>query len=281
MDKEVRTVRYDADLNITAYCFASIAQPFPNHFHDYYVIGRIDSGTRRLYCRNHTYIIQPGDFVLFNPKDNHGCMQVDGSVFSYRGLNIPKDTMLQLAADITGKSKAPRFAEPVLQNTLPDDYFCSLHRMLMCGSKEFEKEEMLLFLIAALIEQYAPAVNHNMSVYSDAIAAVCAFMEQHFDTHVSLEQLCACSHLSKSTLLRAFTKEKGVTPYRYLQSIRVNQAKLLLEAGVPPVQAAQQTGFADQSHFTHFFNAFIGITPGAYQSMFTDSNGGNVYGRRK
>ena len=30
-------------------------------------------------------------------------------------------------------------------------------------------------------------------------------------------------------MLRAFTKSKGITPYRYLETIRINEAKLLLE----------------------------------------------------
>ena len=39
MKKEVRTVVYDDELRIEAYHFEGIVQPFPNHFHDYYVIG--------------------------------------------------------------------------------------------------------------------------------------------------------------------------------------------------------------------------------------------------
>ena len=38
----------------------------------------------------------------------------------------------------------------------------------------------------------------------------------------------------EETLLRVFIKEKGVTPYRYLETIRINEAKRLLSEGVPP-----------------------------------------------
>ncbi len=44
--KELRTVVYDDELRIEAYRFEGIVQPFPNHFHEYYV---------------------------FNPGDNHAC----------------------------------------------------------------------------------------------------------------------------------------------------------------------------------------------------------------
>lgn len=56
-------------------------------------------------------------------------------------------------------------------------------------------------------------------------------------------------------------QNKGHHPYRYLETVRINQAKQLLEKGLEPLETAYQTGFSDQSHFTNFFKEFIGITP--------------------
>lgn len=66
-----------------------------------------------------------------------------------------------------------------------------------------------------------------------------------------------------------FTKTKGVTPYSYLENIRIGKAKKLLEQGMPPIEAALQTGFSDQSHFTNYFNRFIGLAPGVYREIFS------------
>lgn len=94
-------------------------------------------------------------------------------------------------------------------------------------------------------------------------------MEQHFADGIYLDQICRYAGLSKSTLLRAFTKFKGVTPYSYLENIRIGKAKKLLEQGVPPIEAAMQTGFSDQSHFTNYFR-FIGLAPGLYRDIFLE-----------
>ena len=96
-------------------------------------------------------------------------------------------------------------------------------------------------------------------------------MTAHFTERIYLDQICRHAGLSKSTLLRAFTKEKGVTPYRYLETVRINEAKKLLSEGVPPVEAAIRTGFSDQSHFTNYFNQFIGLAPGTYREIFSDN----------
>jgi len=57
MKKEVRTVVYDDELHIEAYRFEGIVQPFPNHFHEYYVIGFMEDGERILSCKNQEYTI--------------------------------------------------------------------------------------------------------------------------------------------------------------------------------------------------------------------------------
>lgn len=78
MEQETRTVKYDPELKVEAYSFKGIMQKFPNHFHDYYVIGFIESGERCLSCKNKEYTVEPGDLLLFNPRDNHTCEQTDG-----------------------------------------------------------------------------------------------------------------------------------------------------------------------------------------------------------
>lgn len=69
-------------------------------------------------------------------------------------------------------------------------------------------------------------------------------------------------------MLRLFAKEKGITPYGYLEMVRINRAKALLESGESPAEAALKTGFSDQSHFTNFFKKFIGLTPKQYGKIF-------------
>mgnify|MGYP003098142763 FL=1 len=90
MRKEIRTVVYDDDLRIEAYRFEGIVQPFPNHFHEYYVIGFVEEGERCLSCKNREYTINRGNVVLFNPGDSHSCIQSDDGTLDYRGFNISK-----------------------------------------------------------------------------------------------------------------------------------------------------------------------------------------------
>lgn len=155
MRKEIKTVVHDDDLRLEACRFEGIVQPFPNHFHEYYVIGFVESGERCLSCRNQEYTIAGGDVVLFNPGDNHACVQTDGGTLDYRSLNITKGTMLDFVGEITGKRALPGFSQTVIRDEEISCYLRPLHELIMNGSVEFCKEENLLLLLSSLIRRYA------------------------------------------------------------------------------------------------------------------------------
>ena len=89
-------------------------------------------------------------------------------------------------------------------------------------------------MASLLIQQYGQPFENCVPECREEIEKACAFMEQHYAERIYLDQICRCAGLSKSTLLRAFTCSKGVTPYSYLENIRIGKAKKLLEQGVPP-----------------------------------------------
>lgn len=281
MKKETRTVVYDDGLRLEAYHFEGTRQPFPNHFHEHYVIGVVEDGTRRLSCRNREYSIEKGSIVLFGPGDNHACVQSDDGTFDYRGFNIAKEVMLNLAEEVSGKRHLPGFSENIIYDDEAAFYLRRLHEMVMKGNDDFGKEEILLLLISLLIQNYGQPFENCIPECSGEIEKVCEYMEQHFAERIYLDQICRYAGLSKSTLLRAFTKSKGVTPYRYLETIRINEAKKLLAEEVPPVEVAIRTGFSDQSHFTNYFNQFIGLAPGIYREIFSEKEGDGRQMERK
>ncbi len=238
MKKGIKTVCYDEELGIEAYWFEGIIQPFPNHFHDYYVIGFIESGSRCLSCKNKEYAIKAGDVLLFNPNDNHGCSQIGNEALDYREINIPSDVMFSLVKEFTRKDIVPVFTENVIYDNELKNSVKLLHKMLMEEAESFEKEELLYLLVSMLVERYLEDNRVMLPECSEHIEFACRFMENNYSESISLNQLCEYSRLGKSTLLREFTKLKGVTPYRYLQSVRIGKAKELLEKGISPVDAA-------------------------------------------
>lgn len=269
MANEVRTVCFDTDLKIEAYRFEGIMQKFPNHFHDYYVIGFIEKGQRYLQCKNRGYTISPGDITIFNPRDTHTCEQSDGKTLDYRCINIPPDIMRQTTFEITGREYLPCFSHAVLYHHELAAALRELHLMILEKETDFKKEELFLFLIEQLIQECSDAAS-NLSAQEPAakIKSACDYIESNYTKAITLDELSTIAGLSKYHFLRSFTREKGISPYNYLETIRIGNAKKFLEQGVPPIEAALRTGFSDQSHFSNFFKKLIGLTPGQYMRIF-------------
>ena len=98
-----------------------------------------------------------------------------------------------------------------------EELACSLrrlHALVMEGAQEFDREEQLLVFLSLLLQRYGQPFAESVPECRDEIEKACAFMEQHYAERICLDQICRCAGLSKSTLLRAFARSKGVTPYR-------------------------------------------------------------------
>lgn len=273
LTKEIRTVKFDTELEIEAYHFQGIMQKFPNHFHEYYVIGFIEAGRRHLSCKNQEYAIEPGDLLLFNPCDSHTCEQIDDNALDYRCINIQSDIMRKAVFEITGRDYLPYFTTQVVFHSDLVKLLRELHLLIMEDERDFIKDEIFLFFLKQLIEEFTEQeMSPPKSVQSAETKIICDFIEKNYRKNISLDDLSRISGMSKYHLLRSFTKQQGITPYSYLETIRIDRAKKLLEQGVQPIDAALQTGFADQSHFSNFFKKFIGLTPNQYRNIFKDKH---------
>lgn len=270
-EQEQRHVYYDRDLDIEAYNLSGIVQKFPNHFHEYYVIGFIEGGKRHLWCKGKEYDTSAGDLILFNPRDNHYCAPVNGELLDYRAVNIKPEVMSRAVKEITGEAYMPYFTQNLVYKSDITQSVQDLYQAVLSNAPLLEKEENLFFLLDQILREYASDFESaDVLRPNRQIQSLCQYMEEHFTENVTLDDLLSMTDFGKSYLLRSFTRQTGVSPYRYLQTIRLDKAKRFLEEGIAPIDAAGMAGFSDQSHFTHFFKEFIGLTPKQYQRIFQD-----------
>lgn len=79
------------------------------------------------------------------------------------------------------------------------------------------------------------------------------------------------SHLGvgERSLLRKFRELTGTTPQSYIQSVRLDLAKLQLEGSHKAIaQVAAEAGFSDENAFRRAFTQRTGISPSQYRKQF-------------
>jgi transcriptional regulator GlxA family with amidase domain len=111
--------------------------------------------------------------------------------------------------------------------------------------------------------------------YSESLTdEAIAWMERRLAEDFSFDQLAASLHVSYRTLHRRFHAVTGMAPLRYLQALRVERAKELLETTSQGVeQIALDVGYEDASSFRRLFARITSQTPSQYRQRFRDSGG--------
>jgi transcriptional regulator GlxA family with amidase domain len=106
--------------------------------------------------------------------------------------------------------------------------------------------------------------------HADAAVRACqAFMESHFREPHALTAAVARTGIPERTLKRRFRTATGTTPIDYLQNLRVEEAKRVLETTRTPVEEIGfLVGYEDPSFFRRLFKRKTGLTAGAYRRMF-------------
>ena len=96
------------------------------------------------------------------------------------------------------------------------------------------------------------------------------WLEDRLGGDVSLEAAAGAAGLGVRTLLRRFRKATGHTPLEYVQRLRVEMAKRLLETTDRTVDdLACAVGYADPASFRRLFKTHTGLAPGAYRRRFS------------
>ncbi|MEJ2693515.1 MAG: helix-turn-helix domain-containing protein [Candidatus Thiodiazotropha sp.] len=101
------------------------------------------------------------------------------------------------------------------------------------------------------------------------IDAAIAWMEKRLATTFSAKELAGALHVSYRTLHRRFHAVTGMPPLSYLQALRVERAKEILEQTRKGVdQIAGEVGYCDSSSFRRLFTRLTSVTPAQYRRRF-------------
>ena len=100
---------------------------------------------------------------------------------------------------------------------------------------------------------------------SDAVKAICRYIEQHLDEPDTLQRLGKVFRQSPFHLQRRFKTVLGITPREYADSCRMRQLKRNLQAGDNVTRAMYDAGYGSSSRLYEKTAAQLGMTPDKYR----------------
>ncbi|WP_227977878.1 helix-turn-helix domain-containing protein [Arenimonas daejeonensis] len=77
------------------------------------------------------------------------------------------------------------------------------------------------------------------------------------------------SALPERTFARRFQKATGLSPLEYVHTLRLEEAKQMLEAGEEAIEVvAEAVGYQDPGFFSRLFKRKVGLSPLHYRRRF-------------
>ena len=96
-----------------------------------------------------------------------------------------------------------------------------------------------------------------------------AFLQANLERETPARDLARMAGLGERTFMRHFKAATGRSPSDYLQTLRIEAAKAMLESGVKPVQTiSNEVGYVDLAFFRGLFKRATGMTPVEYRAQF-------------
>lgn len=225
----------------------------------------IAEGKAHFYFDGVERIVEKGEMVLFHPYDHQ----------SY--FYFPKDKCQSYWVHFTGSDVDKILEEyqfPAHENIIESgtsaEYQWLFEQMIreMQLRRENYKEllTMLLRHVFLLVNRYLKE-SRKMGVSAlNEIECAIRYFNEHYTEELCMETYAQSLHLSPCWFTRRFKQITKVTPLQYVLSIRLANAKTLLESSDYNVtEVAYAVGFHNPLYFTRLFTKRVGVSPKEYK----------------
>lgn len=125
-------------------------------------------------------------------------------------------------------------------------------------------------LLMEVMDYLSPTKAERAKPEQDAITTALLYINEHFREEVNLEKYAEIAHLSLGRFSHLFTKKAGISPYKYVLSLRIEEAKELLKYSSMSVsEVAASIGIEESSYFSRIFRKCTGYSPTEYRNQKT------------
>jgi AraC-like DNA-binding protein len=230
---------------------------YPMHTHESWALLIVDDGMIRYDLDRHEHGALHRAVTLLPPRVPHNGRAATSDGFRKRVVYLD---LSHLPASLIGRA----VDQPVLFDPLLRQRINQLHQALEEPGGELEAESRLAFVAERLQHHLGAAAKAGPGPARGVADQLRELLDERFRDKVTLRQAADAIHAHPAHLVRAFSREFGISPHQYLTGRRVDLARRLLLDGTPPSAAAAAVGFCDQSHLNRTFKRLLGTSPGKF-----------------
>jgi AraC-like DNA-binding protein/quercetin dioxygenase-like cupin family protein len=248
----------------------SLKEQYPLHWHEFYELTFIISGTGSHTVNGETHVLAPGVLFLLTPVDFHQLapeagqtLEVFNIIFSgdflddelrrwlfgdqcYRHIQLSdesSETVLKEYEQIWAEHQNPQLGQQRLIRGALERVLLELARRASVSSE------------LAVVNVAQPAVQNAL-----------LHLQHEFRMPITLEHVAAQAGLTPTYFSELFHKSTGVQFQKYLQTLRLQfAASLLLASDLPVTEICFASGFGNMAHFERSFHEKYSTSPSSYR----------------
>jgi AraC-like DNA-binding protein len=236
------------------------------HRHETYAIGLTLDGAQGFRYRGAAQVSRAGQIMVLHPDEPHDGHAAVPDGFSYRMLYVDP-ALIGQALDQGGSRTLPFVADAVSRDSVLAGHINEAFANFPGKLDPLAGDALLAGLADALTRRARQDRRPSAATPHRALLKVRDFLDAEYAQPIDSADLERVADLDRFSLARAFRRNFGSAPHRYLIARRVTAARSLIAEGTPLAEVAGACGFTDQSHLNRHFKAHFGMTPGRYARL--------------
>jgi AraC-like DNA-binding protein len=256
------------------------------HFHQFIELVFVIEGTcEHYYLGNKTTMVTGDTFIIVpgeeHSYDIHSRTVIINCIFYSEFLKNDWDTLKKMSGIYNFVVLEPLFRFEANNNQilrLNPSELSHVHFLLSLIKKEFDTKSdgyvlaaksYLLSILMILGRKWEQTYNVQSKSYekkSELIEKALLYINQNISNHLIVDELASLVYLSPDYFRRIFREVTKMSPVRYINSLRVERAKELLNKTDMTIGEISETvGIGDIQYFSRMFNEIEGISPLKYK----------------
>lgn len=229
------------------------------HFHPNVEFIYVLEGTLKIYDEEKSFTLFSGEGALILPNHIH----------SFQKDNNSKCLVCSFSTEYV-----PSFYSTIKNKTAENIKFCPDNSVMDFLMHEFKKTDILsVFEIKAIAYTICMSFLNCVTLKetngnSDIMHAILVYLTENFNKNITLKEMAVHLGYEEHYLSRRFHKNFPFNFKDYVNQLRVNQAKILLEQTEQSVtDIAYNCGFTSVRNFNRAFKSVSGVTPRDYRNI--------------
>lgn len=245
----------------------------PIHYHDAIEYAMVLKGDVIYKINGEEILLHPHEAILVNSDVIHSVLQSDKEASLYT-IGFSSNLLISDSKNALFK----KYIEPIIYGNskylvIKDLEILNLMDTIYQDSKKNYNDLHFLSLLLELwsktyekLCQLDLITNTNELVNEERIKAILAYIHEHYQEKINVDDLAKLLNISKNTCFRLFKRYLTKSPTEYLLDYRTNKAAtLLLHSNKSVISIALECGFENASYFGKVFKEKTGLSPSNYR----------------